>query len=183
MLEVEPHPVAERDGADLIEVATAFGDAADLKAPFMHGHSREVAVLATEAAKRGGLDTMTTERLGISALLHDLGRVGVSDIVWEKPGPLTTAEWELVRMHPYHSERILAISRTLEPMARVAGMHHERLDGSGYFRGSKRSEIPMPARILAAAVAFVAMTQNRPYRPAMEPEQASQQLTADAKSR
>lgn len=141
-----------------------------------------MAALATEAAKRGGLDALTTKRLRISALLHDLGRVGVSDIVWEKPGPLTTAEWELVRMHPYHSERILAISRTLEPMAQIAGMHHERLDGSGYFRGCKRSEIPMPARILAAAVAFVAMTQNRPHRPAMEPEEAGEQLGADVRS-
>jgi HD-GYP domain-containing protein (c-di-GMP phosphodiesterase class II) len=182
IMEIEPHPVAERPEADLVSVAAAFADAADLKTPFMHNHSTRVAELAIQAASRGGLDSAATESLHLAALLHDIGRVGVSDVIWEKPGRLTTAEWELVRMHPYHSERILAVSRTLQPIARLAGLHHERLDGSGYYRGCAASEIPMAARILAAADAFVAMTQRRPYRPAMEPDRAAEELRADARA-
>jgi HD-GYP domain-containing protein (c-di-GMP phosphodiesterase class II) len=181
ILEVEPHPVAERDENQLIDIATAFADAADLKTPFMHQHSTGVATLASSAAERGGLDRAQVKELRIAALLHDLGRVGVSDAIWEKPGALTTAEWEMVRTHPYHSERVLATSRSLEPVARTAGMHHERSDGSGYHRGSRGAEIPMAARVLGAADAFVAMTQERPHRAAMEPEQAAHELKKDAR--
>jgi HD-GYP domain-containing protein (c-di-GMP phosphodiesterase class II)/predicted DNA-binding protein (UPF0251 family) len=182
VLEVEPQPVAWRDEGQLLEVAAAFGDIADLKAPFMQQHASRVASLSASAANRCGLDDSSTVRLRIAALLHNIGRVGVSNVVWEKPGALSIAEWELVRMHPYHSERILASSRTLEPTARVAGMHHERLDGSGYHRGSTGADIPMPARILAAADAFEAMTHDRPYRRALSPEEARDQLRADARA-
>jgi HD-GYP domain-containing protein (c-di-GMP phosphodiesterase class II) len=146
----------------------------------MHQHSTKVASLASAAAEGGGLDTAAVEHLRIAALLHDVGRVAVSDVVWEKPGPLTMTEWQDVRTHPYQSERILATSRTLEPMARIAGMHHERMDGSGYHRGLSGSAIPITARILAASDAFVAMTQGRPHRVALEPDEATRQLRADA---
>jgi HD-GYP domain-containing protein (c-di-GMP phosphodiesterase class II) len=106
----------------------------------------------------------------------------MSDMVWEKPGPLTGPEWEQVRMHAYHTERILATSRTLEPMARIAGMHHERLDGSGYHRGCRAPEIPTPARVLAAADVFQAMTQRRPHREALDPEHAAKELRVAAES-
>ena len=182
IVEVEPQPIAERTEADLISVARAFADVADLKTPFMHNHSTRVADLATLAAERGKLEASTTATLHLAALLHDVGRVGVSDVIWEKPGRLTTAEWEHVRMHPYHSERILAVSRTLQPIARLAGIHHERLDGSGYYRGCTAAEIPMEGRILAAADAFVAMTQDRPYREAMEPDLAAEELRTDARA-
>ena len=105
----------EIDEADLPVVAAAFGDLADIKTPFTHGHSSEVARLSVAAATRLGLDRETIARLQVAALLHDLGRAGVSNAVWEKPGPLTTAEWEQVRMHPYYSERILAASASLAP--------------------------------------------------------------------
>lgn len=182
ILEVEPHPVVEREEAQLAEVAAAFGDLADLKAPFLHGHASGVARLATDAARAGGLDGPTVARLEVTALLHDLGRVGVSTSIWEKAGPLTRAEWEQVRLHAYHSERIMATSRTLEPMAAIAGMHHERLDGSGYHRGCGVGELPMSARILAAADAFQAMTQRRPHREAMRAEAAAAALRRDAKA-
>jgi DNA-binding NarL/FixJ family response regulator len=85
-------------------------------------------------------------------------------------------------MHPYHSERILATSRALEPMAAIAGMHHERLDGSGYHRGARGRDMTPAARILAAADAFQAMTQERPHRAALSPEQAAEELAADARA-
>ena len=171
-----------RELADLPEVAAAFGDLADLKTPYLHGHAAGVADLAAGAAARGGLDDAAVERLRVAALLHDLGRVGVPNAIWEKAGPLTRAEWEAVRLHAYRSERILAGSPTLAPMAPLAGMHHERLDGSGYHRACGAGEIPMAARILAAADAFQAMTQRRPHRPARAPDAAAAELRRDARA-
>ena len=115
---------------------------ADLKTPFTHGHSKDVARLAKAAAVGLKLDSETVDRLHVAGFLHDLGRVGISDAIWEKPGPLTGAEWEQVRLHVYHSERILATSQALGPVALIAGRHHERLDGSGYHRGSRAGDLP-----------------------------------------
>jgi len=176
LLESEPPPFAERDETELVEVASAFGELVDLKTPSTVGHSKEVAGLATAAAERLGLDEDTVRRLQVAAHLHDIGRVGVLNAVWEKAGPLTSTDWEQVRLHAYHSERILASSPVLEPMARLAGMHHERLDGSGYHRGCQAREFPTSARVLAAADAFQAMTEARPHRPALLAGQAAEEV-------
>ena len=182
ILELEPEPVAYRDPTQLPELAAVFADVVDLKSPVTHGHSREVARLAAAAAKRLRLYGATVSRVELAGLLHDLGRVAVSTSIWEKPGPLTTDEWEQVRLHAYRTERILVGSAALEPLASIAGMHHERLDGSGYHRGSKAREIPAPARILAAADAYQAMTQPRPHRPALEPERAAEELGRESRA-
>jgi HD-GYP domain-containing protein (c-di-GMP phosphodiesterase class II) len=179
VLEAEPRPTLSAPASRLADVAAAFADIPDLKSPYLHGHSSGVARLAGEAAARLALDAAAAERLRVAALLHDLGRVGVSDAVWERPGPLSGPQWEQVRLHPYQSERILARSAALRPMAEIAGMHHERLDGTGYHRGSKAREIPLPARILAAADTFQAMTQARPYRAALAPADAAERLGRD----
>jgi HD-GYP domain-containing protein (c-di-GMP phosphodiesterase class II) len=180
MLEVEPEPVKETE--DLSEVAAAFGDLGDLKTPFSHGHSAEVTRLAVLAGQGLRLDARGLRCLDVGARLHDLGRAAVSNVIWEKPGSLTRGEWEQVRMHPYHSERILATSEALEPMAPIAGMHHERLDGSGYHRGCRGRDLPPAARILCAADAFCAMTRERPHRAALLPEQASAELKREARA-
>lgn len=182
ILAVEPKPVVERRLGELPRLAAAFGDLADLKTPFTHGHSKGVASLAQAAAKSLGLDSEAGHRLLVAAFLHDLGRVGVSDAIWEKPGPLTRVEWEQVRMHAYHSERVLATSTALEPMARIAGMHHERLDGSGYHRGSRARDLTPAARVLAAADVFQAMTQRRPHRDALDEDRAAQELRTAARA-
>ncbi|HZM32640.1 MAG TPA: HD domain-containing phosphohydrolase, partial [Acidimicrobiales bacterium] len=96
-------------------------------------------------------------------------------------GALSAHEWEQVRLHAYQSERILAGSERRAPLAPMVGMHHERLDGGGYHRGCTRSELPMPARVLAAADAYQAMTGRRPHRPALAPERAEGRLLADAR--
>jgi HD-GYP domain-containing protein (c-di-GMP phosphodiesterase class II) len=176
ILAEEPAPVLERDAAGLTEVAAAFGNLADVKTTFTLGHSRSVAQLATAAAMKLRLDAATTALLEVAAHLHDIGTVGISDVIWEKPGPLTTAEWEQVRMHAYHSERILAMSHSLELVAPIAGMHHERADGSGYHRGSRTQDISVAARLLAAADAFQAMTEKRSHRAALSPAQAGEEL-------
>lgn len=180
LLELEPEPVETVPAAKLDEVAAAFADIADLKSPFFHEHSRRVAVLAREAARRLKLAETELADLYVAALLHDLGRVGVSDAVWEKPGALSSLEWEQVRLYAYHSERILAASPALASLAPAVGMHHERLDGSGYHRGLSGQALPLPARILAAADVYVAVTQERPHRPRLEAAAAAEELRADA---
>jgi HD-GYP domain-containing protein (c-di-GMP phosphodiesterase class II) len=182
VLAAEPEPAVEIDAAELPRIAAAFGDLADMKTPWTHGHSAGVARLAEAAGERLGLGARDLAALGVAAPLQDLGRVAVSDAIWEKPGPLTSVDWEQVRMHPYHSERILASSGALEPMARAAGMHHERLDGSGYHRGSRGRELSPVARILAAADAFQAMTEDRPHRPPLPAEGAAEELGREARA-
>ena len=179
LLDVEPVPVRLVGETDLLDICAAIADVADLKSTHTLGHSGEVADLAVAAADRLGVDEAGRARLRIGALMHDLGRIGVSNAIWERPGPLTAAEWEQVRLHPYHSERVLVRSDALRSAATVAGMHHERIDGSGYHRGSRDREIEPVARILAAADAFQAMTQDRPHRPALGPERAARELTRE----
>ena len=164
-------PEPRLDGA-----LSAFADFVDLKSPFTAGHSRGVAALASDAAAG---DAVSLRR---AALVHDLGRASVPNGIWDKPGPLTDGEWERVRLHPYYTERIVARVQALKPLATLAGMHHERLDGSGYHRGSSRAELPGPARILAAADAYQAMTQPRPHRPAFSPDEAAEELQSLARS-
>jgi HD-GYP domain-containing protein (c-di-GMP phosphodiesterase class II) len=182
-LEAEPRPVVSVPDRELAEVARVFADLADLKSPFTHGHSRGVAELAAGAGGRLGLPPAAVADLEVAGLLHDLGRVAVSDVVWEKPAALSGHEWEQVRLHAYHSERILAGSERLAALAPVAGMHHERLDGGGYHRGCTGADLPAPARVLAAADAYQAMTQPRPHRPALDPEEAARALRAAGRDR
>lgn len=180
VLEAEPEPV-RRIAADRLDaVAEAFADMVDLKTPFTLGHSSGVAGLASRAAERLGLSSARS--LYRAGLLHDLGRTAVATGVWEKPGTLTTSEWEQVRLHPYHTERILSRSAALAPLARIAGMHHERQDGSGYHHGASAAEVPTEARLLAAADAFQAMTEGRPHRSALTPERVAEELGSEART-
>ena len=178
VLEAEPRPVRRIPPDRLDHVAEAFGDMVDLKSSFTLGHSSGVAELAEAAAR--GLDLRDPDAVHRAALLHDLGRVAVGTGIWEKPGPLSTSEWEQVRLHPYQTERILARSAALAPLARVAGMHHERQDGSGYHHGASAAEVPVEARVLAAADTFQALIQDRPHRPARTPGEAVRVLEAEA---
>jgi len=111
--------------------------------------------------------------------VHGFGRLGVSNAIWDKPGPLAAGERERVRMHPYFTERMLSQSQWLAPLGVVAVQLRERLDGSGYPRGVDGSRISMPARILAAADVYQSMIEPRPYRSARSPGEAAQQLRAE----
>ena len=180
VLDVEPHPV-RRIAADRIgPIAEAFADMVDLKSTYTLSHSSEVAALASAAGDR--LRLPDPGQLRLAALLHDLGRTGVATGTWEKPGPLASAEWEQVRLHPYQTERILTRAAALAPLARIAGMHHERQDGSGYHHGASAAEIPVEARVLAAADAYQAMTQDRPHRRALTPQAAAETLAEEARA-
>jgi HD-GYP domain-containing protein (c-di-GMP phosphodiesterase class II) len=174
VLDLEPDPPVMV--SDLRVVGEVFGDLADLKAVYLLGHSRAVAALAAGAAGRLRLPQSTRTDLEVAGLLHDIGRVAVPTRIWDKPGRLTEGEWEQLRLHPYHSERMLAGSAELARLAPLVGRHHERLDGSGYHRGCTAEDLPMPARLLAAADTYRTLTERRPHRAAWAPEQAAERL-------
>jgi HD-GYP domain-containing protein (c-di-GMP phosphodiesterase class II) len=179
-VEAEPAPAVYVSQAGLDAVCRAFGDAVDLKSPFLHGHSAGVAELAAGAAERLERTPDEVAEVRRAAFLHDLGRAAVPNGTWERPGPLTSSDWERVRLHAYHGERVLSVCGPLADLAPLVGMHHERLDGSGYHRQAKAAAIPLAARVLAAADVYQAMTQPRPHRPALSPEAAAAELTAEA---
>jgi HD-GYP domain-containing protein (c-di-GMP phosphodiesterase class II) len=173
VLDDEPGPHVTIEDTRMDDVLGAFAHFVDLKSPFLHGHSTGVAELAGSAAHAIGLDPTLLRRAG---LLHDLGRVAVPSGIWNKPGSLSEGQWEQVRLHPYFTQRILARSGPLEDLAEVASCHHERLDGSGYHRATKAPSISIEARLLATADVFRAMTERRPYRPALSRSRAAEEL-------
>jgi HD-GYP domain-containing protein (c-di-GMP phosphodiesterase class II) len=180
-LACEPAPSSMLEGEAVDSALAAIGDFADLASPYLVGHSAGVARLASAAARHVGLDAREQRALGRAALVHDVGRVAVPVRVWQKRGPLTSGDWERVRLHAYHSERILCRSAFLRALAPVATAHHERLDGSGYHRGADASGLAPPARLLAAADAYHAMTEPRPHRIALPAAQAAKTLSDEAR--
>jgi HD-GYP domain-containing protein (c-di-GMP phosphodiesterase class II) len=158
----------------------AIADFADLKSPYTLGHSRGVAELAEAAARDYGLPADECKRIRRAGLVHDLGRLGVSNAIWDKPGALSPAEFERVRLHPYLTERILASSPTLAPLGALAVEHHERLDGSGYPRGLAGNALSPASRILAVADAYRTRLEPRPHRPACSAQDAAAHLRSEA---
>lgn len=176
----EPRPPLMLKGTSLDRALATMGNFADLISPYLAGHSAGVAELASAAARRCRIGETGVVALRRAALVHDLGRVAIGVRTWDKPGPLSVNEWEQVRLHPYHTERILCRSPFLAELARIAGRHHERLDGSGYHRGAVGAELTVAARLLAAADAHQAMTEPRPHREALQPKQAAETLSEEA---
>lgn len=176
VIAAEPEPVATISRAGLDVVARAFAEFTDLKVGFLLGHSTRVAALAAGAAHAVGCSRAETSGVRAAALLHDVGRVAVPNGIWEKPTALNAREWERVRLHPYYTERVLERSPALISLARTAGSHHERIDGSGYHRGAVAAQLSVGARVLAAADSFDAMTHDRPHRGALSSKQARDEL-------
>jgi HD-GYP domain-containing protein (c-di-GMP phosphodiesterase class II) len=153
-----------------------LADFSDIRNPYVHGYSRTVSDLAAKAAGVVGLDAGEQEAVEAAALVQELGMTAVPSAVVDKPGALTEGEWERVRLHPYFTERILARCAGLADIGALAAAHHERLDGTGYHRGSSGPQLSLAARLLAAAGAFSAMTSQRPWRPAMPGDTAAAAL-------
>jgi HD-GYP domain-containing protein (c-di-GMP phosphodiesterase class II) len=153
----------------------------DLKSPYFLGHGQAVADLAYEAGRALGAsgDDLTTLRR--AGLVHGFGRLGVSNSILDKPGPLGAGEWERIRLQPYVTERMLQQSAALAPLGAIAVQHRERLDGSGYPRALFGNSISMAARVLGAADAYQAMCEPRPQRAALSADQAAAQLRAEVK--
>ncbi|MEM8646803.1 MAG: HD-GYP domain-containing protein, partial [Pseudomonadota bacterium] len=169
--------VVEEDYLD--EIAAAFSDVVDAKSPFTADHSHRVMLYCDMIAAEMGFTDPHRRWLRRAALLHDLGKLSVSNQILDKPGRPDEAEWEAIKSHPLHSEKILERVAAFKDIAPLAGAHHERLDGKGYPYGLKGEEIALEVRILTVADVFDALTADRPYRPAMAQEQAFAILLKD----
>ena len=166
--------VLSGDGLDRALVALA--DFVDLKSPYFLGHARAVAELAAAAGAGIGLDAADVRTLRRAGLVHGLGRLGISNAIWDKRGALGAGEWERVRLQPHLTERMLRQSADLAPIAAVAVQHRERLDGSGYPHGLEGGSISQLGRILAAADAYQAMREPRPHREPRPADEAAAEL-------
>jgi HD-GYP domain-containing protein (c-di-GMP phosphodiesterase class II) len=182
VITAEPKLAVVLSGDRLDEALLALANFIDLKSPYFLGHSCAVAELAAEAARR--LDSSDAEQrlLYRAGLVHDWGRLGISNAIWDKDGPLGAGEWERVRLEPHITERMLRQSAALAPLAAIAVQHRERLDGSGYPGGLTGAAISRPARVLAAADAYQAMREPRPHRAALSADAAAAELRAEIRA-
>lgn len=167
------------DDEFLDRIAAAFGQVVDAKSPFTAGHSRRVADFATEIGRRLGLAEPRLRWLHRGAVLHDIGKLGVSNSILDKPGKLTEAEWVAMRSHAEHTNAILDRVGALRDIAPVAAAHHERLDGTGYPLGLDDLAITRETRIITVCDFFDALTADRPYRAAMPVDQALSIIEAE----
>jgi HD-GYP domain-containing protein (c-di-GMP phosphodiesterase class II) len=182
VIDAEPGLRQTLSGVELDAALEAVADFADLKSPYTMGHSRAVADLAAEAGRLFGVPEDGVRTVRRAGLVHDLGRLGVSNAIWDKRGPLSAFERERVRLHPYLTERMLSESAVLAPLGALASQHHERLDGSGYPRGLKANMLPPPVRILAVADVYRAMLEPRPHRDPRSAADAAHEVRAEARS-
>jgi len=181
VIEAEPALAVQLSDDEFDSALLAIANFVDLKSPYTLGHSQAVAALAAAAGTDLGLDVADVRALRRAGLVHGFGRLGVSNGIWDKPGPLTTGQWERVRMQPYLTGRMLQQSAALAPLGALGVQHRERLDGSGYPRGLSGSAISRPARVLGAVDAYQSMREPRPYRPARTAEEAAARLRAEVK--
>jgi HD-GYP domain-containing protein (c-di-GMP phosphodiesterase class II) len=177
--EPEPHSLADAARSD--DVATAFAHLADLKSVFTLGHSISVARLCERTARALGMAEQEIALTRRAALLHDIGRVAIPNSIWDKPGSFSIAEWERARLHAYYTERVLWQAPPLRAQAAIASAAHERLDGRGYHRGLPAAMAGLPARVLAVADVFGALSEPRPHRPALDAEAARRVLLEQAR--
>ena len=164
----------------LDDVAAAFAQVIDSKSPYTSGHSSRVTLFADMIAEQLLLSSEARRWLKRAALLHDIGKLGVSNTILDKPGKLDEAEWIAVRAHAAHSEAILSRVSVFRHLAGIAGAHHERLDGKGYPKGLKADQIGLETRIISVADVFDALTAERPYRGPMPVEKALAIMIGDA---
>jgi putative nucleotidyltransferase with HDIG domain len=143
-------------------------------------HCQRIEGWSERLARRLGLQDEEVKAVRLAALLHDIGKIGIPDSILLKPGPLTAAEWQVMRAHPAIGETILASAGHLGAVVPLVGSHHERWDGSGYPRGLRGEQIPLGARIIAVVDAYSAMTDQRAYREAFSHEEAMEELRQEA---
>jgi HD-GYP domain-containing protein (c-di-GMP phosphodiesterase class II) len=179
VIEAEPSLARELGEHERDEALMAVGEFAELKSPGTMGHAAGVAALCAAAVDELGLGDEEAALLRRASCVHDLGRLGVSNAIWDKSGPLSASELERVRLHPYLSERMLSFSPALAALGQVAVQHHERLDGSGYPRGLSGGMISPAGRLLAAADVYQALTEARPHRPAWTAQEAAEIVRAE----
>lgn len=162
----------------------ALAAALDARDSETGGHSSRVTVYTMDMARELGVEERSDEWLDIerAALLHDVGKIGVSDAILNKPGPLTSEEWQQMRKHPAIGYEMLKDVKFLSTASEIVYAHHERFDGKGYPVGLKAEDVPLGARIFAVADAFDAMTSNRPYRRALSVDKAEEEIRGNSGS-
>jgi HD-GYP domain-containing protein (c-di-GMP phosphodiesterase class II) len=175
----EPSLALLLSGEDFDAALAAVATTVDIKSPYWLGHAQAVADLAARAGEHLSLPEAEVRTLHRAGLVHGFGRLGVSNSIWDRSGPLGAGEWERVRMHPYLTERMLHQSEALAPLGAIAVQLRERLDGSGYPRALSGAAISRPARLLGAADAYQAMREPRAHRPELSGDEAATQLRAD----
>jgi HD-GYP domain-containing protein (c-di-GMP phosphodiesterase class II) len=172
VLRLEPGTARVLDEQELDNAFEVMADYGDIKSPWFLNHSQRVAELAGRAARACGMSASTERMLRRAALVHDIGKVGISSGIWGKEGTLTDAELALVRRHPYETGRIFGRSETLGSVGALAALHHETLDGRGYHRGLSGDMLSPAARLLIAANAYQSRVDKRAHREALSPDAA-----------
>jgi HD-GYP domain-containing protein (c-di-GMP phosphodiesterase class II) len=152
----------------------------DLSDPYTSEHSRDIAQLVRRVGARFGIEGEARQELELAARFHDIGKVAVPEDVLRKPGPLDSHEWYLMACHVEWGSELLRHLPECQTIARIVRHHHERYDGGGYPDGLKGRQIPLASRIITVCDAYGAMMSNRPYRRALEPERAIEELRAGA---
>ncbi len=175
---LEPAQITSAVDEDYLDdIAAAFAKVVDSKSPYTSGHSERVTLFTDLIARQMEFSAEQRRWLKRAALLHDIGKLGVSNSILDKPGKLDPDEWAAMKMHAAHSETILSRIEAFRELAAIAGAHHERLDGKGYPRGLKGDEIALETRIITTADIFDALTAERPYRAAMPVDKAMATMT------
>lgn len=179
-IEMEPFSVlAYPDESQLNNICEAFADVIDVKSPFTNEHSRSVARVAQAVVTHAGLPAEAVTQVRRAALLHDIGKLSVPNSILDKPGKLTAQEWETVRLHPYYTQRILEKVSGWQELAFLASTHHEKLDGTGYYRNLTGAQLPFASRAIAIADIFDALSARRPYREPIPRERVLQIIGKD----
>jgi HD-GYP domain-containing protein (c-di-GMP phosphodiesterase class II) len=171
------------DDERLDAIASAFAGVVDAKSPWTYRHSDRASLIVLGLANALGAHEHTLRDLRRAALLHDIGKLAISNRILDKPTALTRAEFAMVREHPLITERIVSRVPGCEYLAPLAGAHHERLDGSGYPRALGEEELTLPMRLLAVADVYEALTSERPYRRALSSNDALAVVRSDVPAR
>jgi len=176
VLALEPPPHRTLEGDDLDRALTVAADFIDMKSPYMGGHSRRCAQLATDAARLLGHPQDTVAALGHAALVHDFGTTSISNAILDKPGPLTRAEFDRVERHTLLTDQMLRRSPALARFTKVASSHHEKCDGSGYHTHARADTADAAACLLAVTEIYVGLTTARADRPPFSDDEAAAEL-------
>jgi len=180
---MEPGTAVPASPERIDSICQAFAEVIDAKSPYTFNHSLGVANASVAIAEALALAPIMITTIRRAALLHDIGKLSVSNAILEKPGKLTDSEWEVMKMHPVYSRQILKSISGFENLAFIAAAHHERLDGKGYPEGLKANQLPLAARVIAVADVYQALTEKRPYREGLSLDVVMKMLHEDVPAR